>query len=76
MSVVECASTKTASGFSETDEIRISGTIAQGRSNQISEKDELLLRFASRVCDGITRPDEVAYMLALMAQDMPKPTFQ
>lgn len=54
--------------------LRIDGMLAQGRDNQSHAKNDLLVRFASRVCDGTTRPDEVAYMLAFMAQDIADPS--
>ena len=45
--------------------------LAFGRADQSREKCDVLLRFAGRICDGSARLDEVAYMLALSAQDTP-----
>ena len=69
--IVVCGGTNVAGSFSESHETRLSEPLACGRSGQSREKADVLLRFAERICDGVARPDEVAFMLAMMAQDMP-----
>lgn len=69
--IVVCGKSHVMGQFSESHETKLSVPLACGRDGQSREKHDVLLRFADRVCDGSARPDEVAYMLALMAQDIP-----
>ena len=67
-----CNAINTVGNLQESENVRIDGTVACGRSGQSKRKNDLLLEFASRVCDGTARPFETTYMLALMAQDIPE----
>lgn len=69
--IIICSNSNCVGSLVEATETRLSESLACGRSGQSREKNETLLRFADRICDGNARPEEVAYMLALMAQDIP-----
>lgn len=69
--IVITSVSKVTGTFSESEETCLTEPLAHGREMQSREKSDVLLRFANRICDGDAKPVEVAYMLALMAQDIP-----
>lgn len=64
-------SSKAAGAFSESGGVNLCGTLAQGRTDQSSLKNHVLLAFAWRIVDGLAEPHETAFMTALLAADIP-----